>query len=694
MRAGNGRESTAASESRVSMRIVSISRRELLVAAGGAAAGALLAGCGGGGGGTTREAEITIFANLGDPTLATIVDATGVSVTYFGTKDAGGLPASIDFAIIDAPNLDPARRVWVSVNNMGLPVKAFLASGATARFTYPGLGDAVVTVTTADGATSAMALYGVVVASRAIPSPGTQQGGLSSFANRSTPTIGTRMRGRAGGSSLVGTVDSRCGLSFINADITGFYKTDIDTRTPIDIVFMEVPGGGWQYCLPALPDPPLINPQPYIDKLNNLLTLACTNNQTNPSTAAQDTCAQIMKANPSPELAGLCALLLNPVFLQLYCNSKTKPGTKSTTKKSFASTYYIKVNLDYPERGANESPPIVTVHAGEAIAPIVVNLPPKPTVGEVVINPPMPRDGGSFTISDTPNCTPDGTLVRISVAADSLLVLSQDLPVSAAQPTVSVTVPPQKAGTRIEYTVKILPDGPAQTGWFIVACPAGRDGCGVPKFQLTYVVLGDRNKYFNNPTGTDWILDGGKVENGATVFKKIVTFSSPYAPVPPATSPTQIIVTYTYTVSVTAPATVGFGSPFSLSIAESRTAITVDPPQDDQGRAIPPPTLDGNLFVDFHPYGSAFGHLDSSSDPQNLQLTLAGAFTGQTYPTPAPTRYRYNISASGSPSPQFNGGNPPFIFDMGGIQAIENFGAENGKIWFRTDMGEILVLYK
>src|SRR5437868_2365487 len=91
-----------------SVRKPSISRRELLIGAGGAAAGALIYGCGGGGGGGTFTT--TLFTNPGDSRLSQMVNASGRSVTIFGTRDADGLASAVTGAAVDAPDGNPDHR--------------------------------------------------------------------------------------------------------------------------------------------------------------------------------------------------------------------------------------------------------------------------------------------------------------------------------------------------------------------------------------------------------------------------------------------------------------------------------------------------------------------------------------------------------------------------------------------------------
>jgi hypothetical protein len=80
--------------------------------------------------------SIRLFSNPGDFNLASVALTGGDSVSYFGRKDAQGLPQQLGAAIVETSDHAPAKRVSIVFDSRGRPSTTTAGDGAVLNFEY------------------------------------------------------------------------------------------------------------------------------------------------------------------------------------------------------------------------------------------------------------------------------------------------------------------------------------------------------------------------------------------------------------------------------------------------------------------------------------------------------------------------------------------------------------------------------
>ena len=397
---------------------------------------AVLSGCGLGNS-TPKPGDTTIFVNPADATIA-----SNNSVTVFGNRDANGNLTAITEVAIPTDDGDAKHNARILFDTQARIKQATLAGGGSAKFEYVSATQFVATVTSADGRETSRIPLDTTTASNPHPVP-------------------SGLKPNAGGSTLSGVVESRCGLTPLDADLTGSYTSNTNP-TPVPLSFTPVKTGTWQYTLPQFPVAPgdiEAKSKVQLEKLRQAVTQACdsTFSQT---LAAGFLCSKLKSIGAPAAVQGTCLLLKNDFgrlcpALQALVNGPLKP------KDTYAFKYEVKITATLT---GTDHPPGefgFTVFATDTGIPTKTYEPEvEAGTGKFTVNPPNPAANQGYAVTIEPNCAPDGTKIRISVAGSDNYSNSWDFTITTASPTATANVPGAKeSGIRDIVTVKILPDG-------------------------------------------------------------------------------------------------------------------------------------------------------------------------------------------------------------------------------------------
>lgn len=412
--------------------------------------------CAAGGSGPNTD-ETTIFVNPGDSTIA-----SNKGVTVFGNRDAAGKFTAITEVALPSDDGNAKHNVRVSFDAQVRIERAALAGGGSARFEYVSATQFVATVTSADGRESSRVPIDLTTASAQ---------NLAPNSIKSSSIKASSIKANASGSTLSGMVESRCGLTPLDADLSGSYTSNT-TPTPVAISFKPINVGSWQYSLPQFPvaanDLDAIS-KVQLEKLRQQVTLAC-DSAFSQIIAGAVLCSKLKSIGAPAAVQLTCSLLKNDFgklcpALKALVNGPLKP------KDNYAFQYQVKITATLT--GTNYAPGEFefTVFATDTGIPTKTHnaTDVEAGTGEFTVKPPNPTANQGYAFTVKPICATENTMVRISVAGSDNYNSSWDFTITAASPTATASVPgAQTSGIRDLVTVKILPNGSTSSTevWF------------------------------------------------------------------------------------------------------------------------------------------------------------------------------------------------------------------------------------
>jgi hypothetical protein len=392
------------------------------------------------------EGQTSVFVNPGDSALASLGGAR--PVTVFGTRDVNNMPETLTEAEL-AGVAGPPTDLRMTLDAQGRVIRSVMANGGSATFEYLAPDRIMIEIVSADGKDSArvplnpLADHGVTVpASNAPP-------GIARIASAQTVSTG-----------VTGTVDSRCGVTFVDADVRGTYTTDKDPRA-VPIAFTRRQGGGWTYTLPSLPAPPT-QPEAFLQALAVKINARAIDLNLLPTPQAIAQVIQELERLGAPDtVLVLAPFILEPSLVDI--NRMLQHLTRGTVQavNRMATRYDVSIVIDYSSQGYPQQTFNVPVaNTDTMIMPVLGIITSGPQVGQIKLSrDPAPDEDYDVTVDTV--CAPSGTMINVAVrGTDQYSDPTNVFTITEAMPTATVHVPGAEVGTVDTITVKILPDGP------------------------------------------------------------------------------------------------------------------------------------------------------------------------------------------------------------------------------------------
>lgn len=393
-----------------------------------------------------------VFVNPGDAALVASSNPGGAVV--FGTRDDQGIPNAItEVAYPSKDSSVPRLHAYFGLNER--LERALYENGDSAAFEY----------------VSATRVYMTL---REVSSHKSARIPIDAPTGAKLGAMG--VHGLAG-AGLKGTVDSKCGVTFVNGLVQGSYQLPSDTSgTPL--AFTPLSGGGWEYSLPSLPVPQpdkIKKAQEAIAKLNGIWKVLCGEAGTGSGTldtalgllasgAADKICAE--KFAQEPKLVKLCVRFADSLSELCPLREELLQAVEYNIKDKYSPNgYKVSISVSYPETSyPTKSFSLDVTSSQTSIPPVVSTLPTdQPAIMgfTVTLSDPAPLQG--YTVSAETLCAKDGTVLRLSISGSDEYSKSIDHTITVADPTATLYVPGAEEGVTDTLTAKILPNGPEQT---------------------------------------------------------------------------------------------------------------------------------------------------------------------------------------------------------------------------------------
>jgi hypothetical protein len=381
-------------------------------------------GTGGTGGG--GEAEVTLFSNPGDSRVVAFTE-NGQSTILFGPKDADGLVQYISQARIDSPDGDQQKRVFLDFDANGSLTRAMLASGETMLFNWVSPTRASITYQSADGSQEVQFPFDTSAPAGDGTTSGTQEsavltqgdGEVSRLAYTGFPgAVKLHLQPRpellaAQDESMGnrGRIEVHCqGGALIDEPVRGWFKATNPPGELVDLSFMYVSTGVYEYVVPVKKAPP-VDEQRLRSSINKALGAICLGNlgMTLTGASASAICAALIEAPPA--LAACVAIVSS---YRVVCGLNTGRMILGKVLDALAESVDVTAWVDDPKMGHAE----VTVTA-TASAPIPVGVIQVAGYGGIEFiwtDPVDPDPEQGYTVTVRPGaCVPSGTVLTMQV---------------------------------------------------------------------------------------------------------------------------------------------------------------------------------------------------------------------------------------------------------------------------------------
>lgn len=510
----------AATQRKNVKKVTNVERRTFLKVCGGAlllSASGLLTGCGGGNGSRPKDAGasnggtisgLTLYSNPTDPLLLSSTRTDGKAFSYYGTRDARGLPTSLDHILLTRDGSTDVVRY--DLDAQGRPVRIFAPNGTSFVLEWVGPKKANLIVTAPDGnvqintevdfnsSAAATSRSKTFTVPRLLQSPLESLSRPDNLAPRGNRAATSRAVKLSQSSSLTqGTSKLTQSANPVTVNVlrcgqpaTGF----LDVRVLVSdgsgkflgtFPASRISDGIYRTSLPS-------NLAPVPDKsevcepLGVLLDIACAFTESLGPLAGTVICGAVTSA-VAAVTGGISALASGLIFagcesavvgFEVYCsigNASAGPGAPSlggelcdlvedyvnNARKSDSQTYKLQAEVIALPTNVRSS--VGTAPASGAFSPLRIELGSTPQILTLTLAPSSPAEGEDYLATARIGCLPIGSVVVLSIiGTDSYSDSTAPITISKAQieETFQLSVPGAQRSVRDTVTVDVqLPNG-------------------------------------------------------------------------------------------------------------------------------------------------------------------------------------------------------------------------------------------